>query len=145
MSRTASSITGDVETSSNGITMVGDSFPMNYVRDLHGDELSVSEDLVSAPAQGSGNVEGLLFATHIPASTRLLNGNTICGAESAAWILVLSNQIGGSGTTPGDWSYLAFFSGDAEPVLQAKALVNSKALCGTFNYQEARSSPPVPN
>jgi len=140
MSHTAYAITGDVETSPHNIAMSSSTYPLVFVRDLRGDELQDSMQVLDLQMSSSSGVEGRLFRTSIPASARLVNGNTICGSESAAWILALMTQGDKSIYASDDWLYLAFFSGDVEPILQAKAIGNSKALCGTFNYQKAVSN-----
>jgi hypothetical protein len=135
MSHTAQAITGDVETSRNNILLLNKPYPLTLVRDLRGNELQESAKLLSIEAVASPSLEGRLFRTSIPATAPLINGNTICGRENAEWVLVLTTHAEASGSNTGDWLYMAFFSGDAEPVLQTQALGNSKALCGTYNYQ----------
>ena len=141
MSHTAYAITGDVETSPDSIAMSNNTYPLVYVRDLRGDELQDSAQALDVQMTSSSGVNGRLFRTSIPGAARLVNGNTICGSENAAWVLALMTRGDGSGSASGDWLYLAFFSGDVEPILQAQAIGNSKALCGTYNYQETASSP----
>jgi hypothetical protein len=141
MSHTANAISGDVETSADSIAMSGITYPLVYVRDLRGDELQDSAQSLDVQMSSSSGLEGRLFRTNIPAASRLINGNTICGSENAAWVLAVVTRGDGSGSASGDLLYLAFFSGDAEPILQAQAIGNSKALCGTYNYQRAASSP----
>lgn len=139
MSHTAEAITGDVLTSPNSISMMNNSYPLAFVRDLHGDELDDSAKMQFLQLQPSQRIEGRLFRTTIPATANLINGNTICGTDSAEWILVITTSKEGTGSDADNWLYLAFFSGDAEPVIQTQALERSKALCGTYNYQETTS------
>jgi hypothetical protein len=141
MSHTAYAITGDVVTSPDSISMANNSYPLVFVRDLHGDELQDSAQMQSLQIPLSQSIEGRLFRTNIPATAHLINGNTICGSDSAKWVLVLTTSMKGTGSDAGNWLYLAFFSGDAEPILQTQALENSKDLCGTYNYQEIASVP----
>jgi len=141
MSHTAYAITGDVETSPDGIVISHSSYPLVYVRDLRGDELQDSAQALDVQMPSSSGVEGRLFRTSIPGAARLVNGNTICGGENAAWVLALTARGDGSGSASGDWLYLAFFSGNAEPILQPQAIGSSKALCGTYNYQKTVSNP----
>jgi hypothetical protein len=141
MSRTAEAITGDVVSSPNSISMVNSSYSLVLVRDLHGNELHDSAQMQFLQLHPSQSIEGRLFRTRIPATTHLINGNTICGTDSAEWILELTTSMEGTGPDAGNWLYLAFFSGDAEPVIQTQALENSKTLCGTYNYQEITSVP----
>jgi len=141
MSHTAEAITGDVVTSPNGISMLNNSYSLVFVRDLQGDELHDSAQMHFLQLQPSQSIKGRLFRTTIPATAHLISGNTICGTDSAEWILVLTTSMEGTGPDAGNWLYLAFFSGDAEPVIQRQALENSKSLCGTYNYQENASVP----
>jgi hypothetical protein len=141
MSHTAYAITGDVMTSPDSISMASNSYPLVFVKDLHGDELQDSAQMQSLQMQPSQSIEGRLFRTSIPATAHLINGNTICGSDSAEWVLVLTTSVKGTGSDAGSRLYLAFFSGDAEPILQTQALDNSKDLCGTYNYQEIASVP----
>ncbi len=143
MSHTAYAITGDVVTSRDSISLLKKSYPLVLDRDLHGDELQNSAKLLYVEAVTSSGLVGRLFRTEIPATTHLINDNTICGSENAEWVLVLTTHAEGRGSDTGDWLYLAFFSGDAEPVFQTQALENSKALCGTYNYQ-MDAAPQVP-
>lgn len=142
MSHTASAITGDVETSPGSISMATNTYPLVLVRELHGDELQNSAKMLSIDAVTSSSIEGQLFKTSIPATAHLLNGNSVCSGN-AAWAVVLLSHEHGSDSTAGDWLYLAFFLGGSEPVLQVKEIENSKALCSTFNYQNASKSQPT--
>ncbi len=136
MSHTAYAITGDVVTARDSISLLNKSYPLVLVRDLHGDELQNSAKLLDVEAVASSGLVGRLFRTSIPATARLLNGNSVCG-DNAAWVVALVTHAEGTGSDAGDWLYLAFFSGDAEPLLQTQALENSTGLCATFNYQKA--------
>jgi hypothetical protein len=142
-SHTASAITGDVVTSRNSISLLNRSYQLVLVRDLRGDELQNSAKLLSVDAVASSSIEGRLFRTSIPATARLIDGNTICGSDSAEWVLALTTHAEGTGSDAGGWLYLAFFSGNTEPLLQTLALENSKALCGTYNYQKGAQSQPT--
>jgi len=144
MSHTAEAITGDIVTSPNSISIVSNSYSLVFVRDLQGSELHDSAQMQFLQLQPSQSIKGRLFRTSIPATAHLINGNTICGSDGtdgAEWILVLTTSMEGTGPDAGNWLYLAFFSGDAEPVIQTQALENSKSLCGTYNYQEIASVP----
>jgi hypothetical protein len=78
---------------------------------------------ISTPEADSGALRAL-YRTNIPADDILLNGNTICGTDSARWVVYLSDD-----ENMDIWN-VAFFSGDSEPNLESQ--VN---LCGTFRYQ----------
>lgn len=137
MSHNASAITGDVQTQLGNIAILDHQYPFIYARDLSKDELPDSADLFSIEKEASMNIEGQLFKTNVEASIPLVNGNTICGSENALWILALRSHDAASDPQEGDWLYLAFFSGAAEPVLQKAALDTSTALCGTFSYKRS--------
>jgi len=143
-SNTAMSITGDIETTPHIITIAKVTYPVVLVRDLHGDELQSSANLLALETPIPTGTEGRLYSIHIPASVKLLRGNTLCGGDGTAWLLAVISHGGESSGASGADLYLAFFSGAAEPVLQTQALNNSTALCGTFNYEQAASSPAAP-
>jgi hypothetical protein len=70
-----------------------------------------------------------LYKLSIPATTKLVNGNTICGPSAANWLLTV---IGTSPPVTEQILSLAFFSGSGQPDLASAA--NSTSLCGTFSY-----------
>ncbi len=126
ISHTAEAITGDIEYSTdNTMTILNKRYPTNLVRALQGSEVEDAARMfsVSAPAADSSALRAL-YRIHIPSEDKLLNGNTICGTDSAEWVVYLTED-----GKPDIWN-IAFFSGDDEPNLESDA-----NLCGTFRYQ----------
>jgi hypothetical protein len=123
-STTAMSITGDIVLRPHKITMVGKSFRISLVREISGRRLRDIAKIVDSPRLPSS---ARLYRTVISRRSRLVNGNTICGPdEDAKWMLT---------ATHGDDLSLAFFSGEAEPNLDYRAVEVGHYLCATFGYQ----------
>jgi hypothetical protein len=126
MSNTAMSITGSIELSSNELTMAGKSYALVLASNVVPPQLGAAGLLVSMAQPTTAS----LYKLSIPSTTKLLNGNTICGPNAANWLLTV---IGTSPPVQTDQMLsLAFFSGSAQPDLASAA--NSTSLCGTFSY-----------
>jgi len=69
----------------------------------------------------------------IPASAKLVRGNTVCGDDDATWLLIVrENQFGADLT-------LEFFSGEREPNLDWEIARQSRNLCGSYSYSRKGS------
>ncbi|MFZ3264755.1 MAG: hypothetical protein WA172_12205 [Terriglobales bacterium] len=120
-STTAMSITGDIKISPGKLGMVGRDYPLTIVRDIGVQYLKDAGKIVDV-AKPTG---ARFYKTKIPARTKLVNSNTICGGrKDANWLLVVTQN--------GHSLSLAFFSGDREPILAAAS--ESTELCATFGY-----------
>jgi hypothetical protein len=122
MSTTAMSITGDVTLSPTDLTMAGTGYPLTHVATVPAQQRAGIGQFIAVTEPAAVD----LYRIKIPGARKLRNGNTLCGGNDVAWLLVVS----GSGPTLA----LAFFSGAAQPPLDPNALSNSTALCGTFTY-----------
>ena len=120
VSKTAESITGDVEFSADKITINLSGFTIAQIRRLSPAEINAAFAADSS-AGGSGN----LYRLSIPATKRFLHRNTLCGSEDTQWIATYVN---------GSSLQLAMFSGPNMPVLTPDALANTTDLCGTYSY-----------
>jgi hypothetical protein len=126
MSNTAMSITGDIELSPSALTLAGESYPLVLVQNIAAPQLAAAGEIV---AMGQPTAASLYKLT-IPATTKLVNGNTICGPNAANWLLTV---IGTSPPVQTDQMLsLAFFSGSGQPDLASAS--SSTSLCGTFSY-----------
>jgi hypothetical protein len=129
-SRTAYVDTGDIELSATNLKLLGINYPLTFVRDINpslfGDigKLIAMKQLIAAT----------LYRVKIPASTKLLSQNLICGQikMDASWLL----KVLGDHT-----SYLAkprltllFFSGASEPDLHYDVQANTLSRCTGYNY-----------
>jgi hypothetical protein len=136
MSHTAEAITGDIDFFADSITILKNNYPLNLIRELHGEELEDAAQLFSTKAMP--DTRGLFLRMQTPKELSLLNGNTFCDKENPAWMIAVVTH--GSGSQAGtvidiDVLNLAFFTGDVEPRLQSQALSASATLCGTFTYE----------
>jgi hypothetical protein len=121
-STTAMSITGDVAISPADLTMADADYPLTHVATVPAQQRAAIGQFIAVPEPSAAD----LYRIKIPAARKLHNGNTLCGGDEVTWLLAVS----GSGPTMA----LAFFSGTAQPSLNANALSNNTALCGTFTY-----------
>ncbi len=119
-SSTARSVTGDVELSGEKITMNFMAFPMAQIRAMQPSELAATFGIDGTPS-GRGN----LYRIDIPASTKFLRKNTLCGDEDTEWLATYVS---------GHYLQLAFFSGAKMPVFTPEAIGNSTDLCGVYAY-----------
>jgi hypothetical protein len=117
---TAQSITGDVALSDAKILINFSSFDIVHARDLAPGEVSSVFD-----ADSSAGNKGNLYKLNIPASKKMMHKNTLCGAETAQWMVTYVD---------GRSLRLAFFSSEKAPVFTLDAVTNSTDLCGTFSY-----------
>jgi hypothetical protein len=126
ISRTAESITGDIGYSTdNTMTILNKSYPSRLVRELKGRDV---EDVarmfsIDPPAADSSALRAL-YRMDIPATDKLVNGDTICGDDDVHWVVYMSSD-----DNLNIWN-VAFFSGDSEPNLQTQT-----NLCVTFRYR----------
>jgi hypothetical protein len=120
VSQTAQSITGDVALSAASMAINFSVFPIARIRDLQAPEVSSVFD-----ADSSSGVHGALYRLNVPATTKFMHKNTLCGSESAQWMATY---------VEGRQLHVAFFSGQKPPVFTVEAVSNSTDLCGTFTY-----------
>lgn len=125
VSRTAASITGDVEIAPDHISFARRTFKIQLVRDLSTAKLADAGRIVD---ELQTPISAQVFRTTIPRSSILLNGNDICGTEDAKWMLAVYGK---------SYLSLAFFSGSHEPNLDYKSVQVSHDLCGTYGYTSA--------
>ncbi len=119
-SQTAKSITGDIGLSKDKLTINFLAFTMVRVRDLEKAEAPAAFDTETNP-----NGAGSLYRLRVPAATRLLHKNTLCGTEDTEWMALYATQHS---------LQIAFFSGQKPPVFTQDAISNSSDLCGTYTY-----------
>jgi hypothetical protein len=119
-SNTAQSITGDIAFSDAKLLMNFSTFPIVQARALSSAEVSAVFD-----ADSNSPAKGHLYKIDIPAQKKFLHKNTLCGQESAQWMVTYAQ---------GKSLSVAFFSGQKPPVFTLDAIQNSTSLCGTFFY-----------
>jgi hypothetical protein len=119
-STNANAITGDIVIGGSKLTIDFYDFPLSLIRTLTTNEVGAAFD---ADVNVGGN--GTLYRIHVPAATRFLHKNTLCGTEDAEW---MATFISGRNLK------VAFFSGLEPPVFTIDALANSYERCGTFTY-----------
>jgi hypothetical protein len=118
-SSNARAITGDVVFSPLKISINFTAFSIAQIRSLKTEEVLALFNPDSPT--GGGNV----FRVEIAADKHFLRHNTLCGSESAQWIVTYAQ---------GRNLQLAFFSGATPPVLTVDALNDAPNLCGVFTY-----------
>jgi hypothetical protein len=118
-STNARAITGDVVFSPLKISINFTTFTIAQIRSLKTEEVLALFNPDSPT--GGGNV----YRVDIPADRRFLHKNTLCGSESAQWIVTYAQ---------GRNLQIAFFSGATPPVLTVDALNDAPSLCGIFSY-----------
>jgi len=119
-SSNALAITGDLRIAGTKLFINLNGFTIAPIRALRPAEASALFDLDPNPA-GGGN----LYRLNVPAAQRFLHRNTLCGTDDTQWMATFSS---------GKTLEVAFFSGDATPVITFDALSHSSNLCGTFSY-----------
>lgn len=119
-SKTASSITGDIEISGDKLMINFTPFLLAQARALAPSEVAAAFD-----ADINANPTGTLYHLVVPASKRFLHHNTLCGTEDTQWMATY---------VTGNTLQVAFFSGSAAPVFTIDALDHSTDLCGTYTY-----------
>jgi hypothetical protein len=119
-SNSAKTITGDISISETKVTINFLNFTIAPARVLKPEEVSA---LFDADINTAGN--GQLYKLGIPAAQRFQHKNTLCGEEKTQWMVtwVSTRQL-----------HIAFFSGDAAPVLTFDAVSHSQDLCGNYTY-----------
>jgi hypothetical protein len=119
-SSTTKTVTGDIAISDAKIMINFATFPTAQVRALSAGEISAAFD---ADSNAGGN--GILYRVSVPAETKFLHHNTLCGTENTHWMVtyVLGRSL-----------QVAFFSGQAPPVLTVEAVGSSTDLCGVYSY-----------
>ncbi len=120
-SNTAASITGDIAIGKAKLTMNFKSYPLAEIRSLKPAEVAAVFD-----ADANQTVEGELYRLKVPAPTKLLHHNTLCGTDDTQW---MATYLSGGKTLE-----VAFFSGDDEPVFTMDAISKSSRLCGTYFF-----------
>jgi hypothetical protein len=119
-SSTANSITGDISLSDAKVSIDFITFKIVQARTLVPAEVSAAFD-----ADINAGAGGILYRLTVPAATRFLHHNSLCGTEDTQWMATYV-----SGRT----LQVAFFSGSDPPVFTMDALAKSTDLCGTFTY-----------
>ena len=119
-SSNARAITGDIALSDSKVAINFLSFTISRMRGLEASEIAATFD-----AEGAAAGSGSLYRLIVPATTKFLHKNTLCGSDETEWMLTY-----GEGKT----LHVAFFSGKQMPVLTREAISNSTDLCGTFSY-----------
>ena len=120
VSSTARSITGDIAIANEKMTI---NFMRFTIAEIRG--LEVAEAGAMFGGEGGAAGSGKLYRLEIPAETKFLGKNSMCGSEETQW---MATYVSGKNLQ------LAFFSGPKMPVFTAEAIGNSTALCGTFTY-----------
>jgi hypothetical protein len=95
-------------------------FTIARIRGLEPSEIAAAFD-----AEGAAANSGSLYRLSVPAATKFLRKNTLCGSDDTEWMVTY---------VEGKALHIAFFSGNKAPVLTREAIGNSTDLCGTFTY-----------
>ena len=117
---TAKAITGDIALSAQKLTINFLAFTIVRVRDLDKTETPAAFDTETNP-----NGAGSLYRLNVPAATKFLHKNTLCGTDDTQWMATYA--------TPHSLQ-IAFFSGPKPPTFTQDAISNSSDLCGTYSY-----------
>ena len=118
-SKTASSVTGDLNFGNEKLTIEFSTFPLAQIRPLQLPEAAAALNLMNS--EGSGN----LFRLSVPGTKTFLHKNTLCGSDETQWVATW---------VAGHTLQLAFFSGSKTPEFTPEALASSTSLCGTYTY-----------
>jgi len=126
LSTTAIGITGDVELGQHEI-VIDDvhRYRIQKVRQLVASEVEAAKDLTGE----RGLSQWLLYTVHIPASTQLNNGNTMCGDQAATRLVMAYGSSAGAKTLS-----LIFLSGSKEPFRSGWRETTDSGVCGSFSY-----------
>jgi hypothetical protein len=119
-SSTAKAITGDIALSSEKLTINFVGYTISRIRPLEKSEPAAVFDTESNP-----NGIGSLYRLSVPATTKLLHRNTLCGSETTQW---MATYVSGKSLQ------IAFFSSPKPPLFTQEAIANSSDLCGTYSY-----------
>ncbi|MES2392836.1 MAG: hypothetical protein V4555_14420 [Acidobacteriota bacterium] len=117
-SKTAKSVTGDLQFSADKITIDFSRYPLAQIRELTAEEKAV---LFPEAGEGAGN----LYRVEIPAERRFLHKNTLCGSEETDWVVTWVS---------GRKMDVALFSQVGVPKVTAEEILNGHRLCGTYSY-----------
>jgi hypothetical protein len=120
-SNNAAKITGDIVIADTKLTIDFTAFPLAPIRSLQPAEIS---SVFDADVNTAGH--GALFRLRVPASTRFLHHNTLCGTDDTQW---MATYLSDPKTLQ-----VAFFSGDDTPVFTFDAISNSSRVCGTYTF-----------
>jgi len=120
-SSTSNAVTGDIVIKDGKVTINLRSYPLASIRALTPAELSAVFD-----ADQSAGPTGNLYRLFVPASTKFVHHNTLCGSDDTQW---MATYVGGKSLQ------VAFFSGTDTPKLTFEAVSGGSAnLCGTYTY-----------
>jgi hypothetical protein len=119
-SSSAKSVTGDIAFATEKLTINFAVFPVVQIRAMQPAELKAAFDLDGNPA-GTGN----LFKLNVPASIKFMHKNSLCGDETAQWMVTY---------VAGRSLQVAIFSGQTVPLFTSEAIATTTNLCGTFMY-----------
>ena len=120
-SNTAASITGDITIANEKLTIGLRAYSLAPIRSLTPAEVAaVFDQDVNTAGQGS------LYRLNVPAPTRFLHRNTLCGSDDTEW---MATYLSDPKTLQ-----VAFFSGDGEPALTFEAISRSSRVCGTYTF-----------
>jgi len=119
-STNAISITSDIAIGKDKLSIDYLTYPLAPIRPLKPVEVSAVFD-----ADVNAGISGMLYRLKVPASTRFLHKNRLCGDEDTQWMATY---------VAGHTLEVAFFSGDDMPVFTFEAISKSTAQCGTFAY-----------
>jgi len=119
-SNNAASITGDITIGDSKLTIDFRAYTLAHIRALKPEEVAAvfDEDVNSAH-------EGTLYRLIVPAQTRLLHRNTLCGSDDTQWMATYLS---------GKTLQVAFFSGEDTPVFTIDAISSSQRVCGTYTF-----------
>jgi len=119
-SNTASSITGDITIGDAKLTIDYRAYSLARIRSLKPEEVAaVFDEDVNTAGDGS------LYRLIVPAGTRLLHKNTLCGTDDTQWMATYLS---------GKTLQVAFFSGEDAPTFTVDAISNSQRVCGTYTF-----------
>ena len=120
VSSNARAITGDVAITDTKVAINFVSFTIARIRGLEASEIAAAFD-----AEGAAAESGSLYRLSVPATTKFLHKNSLCGSDETEWMLTY---------VEGKSLHVAFFSSKQTPVLTRDAISNSTDVCGTFTY-----------
>ncbi len=119
-SNNAASITGDVTIGDAKLTIDFRVYTLAHIRSIKPTEVAAvfDEDVNTAK-------EGALYRLIVPAQTKFLHRNTLCGSDDTQWMATYLS---------GKTLEVAFFSGDDVPVFTIDAISSSQRVCGTYTF-----------
>lgn len=119
-SNNAASITGDITIGDAKLTINFMAYSLAHIRSLKPEEVAAvfDEDVNTAR-------EGTLYRLIVPAQTKFLHRNTLCGTDDTQWMATYLS---------GKTLEVAFFSGDDVPIFTIDAISNSQRVCGNYTF-----------